>query len=279
MKIGSIQAFQIAKQSIALTLVILVFVSPTMAGLNVSSSNGIVMTGADGIVMTGADGIVMTGADGILNAGANGILMTGADGIVMTGADGVAYPNSVRATSADGIVMTGADGIVMTGADGIVMTGADSVRATGADGVVFSVAPNGLRFSGATGIVMTGADGIVMTGADGIVMTGADALLPNAITPPASGLRSIDPTLAVELTQLADDSTVNAVVIYHRMPSDSDLADLQALGIVGGTRFHALPMITLTGTRDQVTAISKLPAVRSIYGNRTLNLNSEPEVR
>ena len=38
-------------------------------------------------------------------------------------------------------------------------------------------------------------------------------------------------------------------------------------------------MITLTGTRDQITAISKLPAVRSIYGNRTLNLNSEPEVR
>ena len=43
--------------------------------------------------------------------------------------------------------------------------------------------------------------------------------------------------------------------------------------------FRALPMITLTGTRDQITAISKLPAVRSIYGNRTLNLNSEPEVR
>ena len=38
-------------------------------------------------------------------------------------------------------------------------------------------------------------------------------------------------------------------------------------------------MITLTGTREQITAISKLPEVRSIYGNRTLNLNSEPEVR
>ena len=38
-------------------------------------------------------------------------------------------------------------------------------------------------------------------------------------------------------------------------------------------------MITITGTRDQITAISDLPAVRSIYGVRTLNLNSEPEVR
>ncbi len=334
-----------------MTLVVLVFVTPTMAGISITSSNGIVMTGADGIVMTGADGIVMTGADGVLNAGANGIVMTGADGIVMTGADGVAYPNSVRATSADGIVMTGADGIVMTGADGIVMTGADgtsyradsvtitlangivmtgadgivmtgadsvqrqagdgivmtgadgivmtgadgivmtgadSVLAIGADGVVFSVVPDGLRFSGVTGIVMTGADGIVMTGADGIVMTGADGIVMTGADglPPSmfcaaatSGLRSVDPELALQLTQLADDSTVNAVVVYHHLPADSDLAELQRIGIVGGTRFHALPMITLTGTRDQITAISKLPAVRSIYGNRTLNLNSEPEVR
>ncbi|MFN2498393.1 MAG: S8 family serine peptidase [Pyrinomonadaceae bacterium] len=340
---GSNLFFQRTKQSIAMTLVVLVFVSPTMAGFSISSSNGIVMTGADGIVMTGADGIVMTGADGVLNAGANGIVMTGADGIVMTGADGVAYPNSVRATSADGIVMTGADGIVMTGADGIVMTGADgatyhadsvtitvangivmtgadgivmtgadgvqrqagngivmtgadgivmtgadgivmtgadSVRATGADGVVFSVVPDGLRFDKVTGIVMTGADGIVMTGADGIVMTGADGLLPDALRPTVStGLLSVDPELLLQLTQLADDSTVNAVVVYHRLPSDSDLANLQKVGIVGGTRFRALPMITLTGTRDQITAISKLPEVRSIYGNRTLNLNSEPEVR
>src|SRR6266576_1124252 len=182
--------------------------------------------------------------------------MTGADGIVMTGADGVAYPNSVRATSADGIVMTGADGIVMTGADGIV--------ATGADGVVFSVVPDGLRFTGVTGIVMTGADGIVMTGADGIVMTGADGLLPGALRPPTSGLQSVDPELALRLNQLTDDSGVNAVVVYHRLPSDSDLGDLQRIGIIGGTRFHVLPAVTLTATREQIIAISKLPAVRSI---------------
>src|SRR6185295_8463552 len=65
----------------------------------------------------------------------------------------------------------------------------------------------------------------------------------------------------------------------HRLPADSDLADLQKIGIAGGTRFRALPMITITGTRDQIAAISKFAAVRSIYGNRTLNLNSEPEVR
>ena len=341
--------FREMKQSIAITMVVLLLVSPVLAGLNISSTNGIVMTGADGIVMTGADGIVMTGADNFMNTSANGIVMTGADGIVMTGADGIvmtgadgfAYPNSVRTVgadgivmtgadgivmtgadgivmtgadgstyradsvtvtlptgivmtgadgivmtgadgvqrNADGIVMTGADGIVMTGADGIVMTGADSVRATGADGVVFSVPPDGLKFTGVTGIVMTGADGIVMTGADGIVMTGADGLLPNAFRQPTSGLQSVDPELALQLDQLTDDSGINAVVVYHRLPSESDLADLRGIGIVGGTRFRVLPAVILTGTRDQLIAISKLPAVRSIYGNRTLSLTSEPEAR
>jgi serine protease AprX len=346
------------KQSLAIVLMVLVFVSPVMAGLNISNANGIVMTGADGIVMTGADGIVMTGADGFLNANANGIVMTGADGIVMTGADGIvmtgadgivmtgadgmAYPNSVRATNADGIVMTGADGIVMTGADGIVMTGADgttyransvtvtlpngivmtgadgivmtgadnvrrdstdgivmtgadgivmtgadgivmtgadSVRATGADGTLYSVAPNGLHFTGVTGIVMTGADGIVMTGADGIVMTGADGLMHTALPTPPSGIQSVDPELAILLNRVTDDSSVNAAVIYHHLPTDSDLADLQSIGVLGGTRYRVLPVITITATRRQIRDISHLPAVRSIYGNRTLSIASEPEVR
>lgn len=298
------------KQAIALTLGVLVFVSPVMAGLNITSSNGIVMTGADGIVMTGADGIAYpnsvhaTHADGIVMTGADGIVMTGADGIVMTGADGSIYradsvtvtlPNGIVMTGADGIVMTGADGvqreagdgivmtgadgIVMTGADGIVMTGADAVRATRTDGVVFSVVPDGLQFSGVTGIVMTGADGIVMTGADGIVMTGADGLLRTAVPAVPNGLQSVDPELTSLLNRLTDDSNVNAAVVYHRLPSDSDLADLQNLGVLGGTRFHVLPVIILTATRRQITAISHLPAVRSIYGNRTLTLTSEPEVR
>ncbi|HEV7798356.1 MAG TPA: S8 family serine peptidase [Pyrinomonadaceae bacterium] len=287
-------------------------------GFLYSNTNGIVMTGADGIVMTGADGIVMTGADsiaypnsvratnadGIVMTGADGIVMTGADGIVMTGADGSTYradsvtvtlPNGIVMTGADGIVMTGADGvrreandgivmtgadgIVMTGADGIVMTGADAVKATGTDGVVFSVVPNGLRFSGVTGIVMTGADGIVMTGADNVVITGAYGLLRNAVPSAPTGLQSIDPELALLLNRLTDDSNVNAAVVYHQLPSDSDLADLQNIGVLGGTRYRVLPVITLTATRRQMRAISCLPAVRSIYGNRTLTLASEPEVR
>jgi len=243
------------------------------------SADGIVMTGADGIVMTGADGIVMTGADGttytatsVTITRANGIVMTGADGIVMTGADGL------QRTSSTGIVMTGADGIVMTGADGIVMTGADGIVMTGADGTTSSIAPNGMRFNGVTGIVMTGADGIVMTGADSILLTDAYGLPVVEGSPAVSGLQSVEPELALQLDQLTDDSSVNAVIVYHRMPTDADLASLQQIGIVGGTRYRMLPMITITATRDQIVAVSHLSSVRSIYGNRTLNLNAEPEV-
>lgn len=248
-----------------------------------ANADGIVMTGADGIVMTGADGIVMTGADGTVYHPAsvtitkgNGIVMTGADGIVMTGADGV------QRTASDGIVMTGADGIVMTGADGIVMTGADGIVMTGADGVVSSVVPSGMRFDGVTGIVMTGADGIVMTGADSISMTDAYGMLTtgtNAASDSAqTGLRTVDPEFAAHLNQLTDDSSLNAVIVYHRMPTDADLTALQQIGIIGGTRYRALPMITISATRHQIVELSHWSSVRSIYGNRTLNLSAEPEV-
>ena len=244
------------------------------------SADGMSMKGADGIVMTGVDGIVMTGVDGstyyadaVYVTLPDGIVMTGVDGIVMTGVDGA------RREAGDGIVMTGVDGIVMTGVDGLTFAGATAVKAVGADGTVYTVAPEGLRFNDVEGIVMTGVDGIVMTGVDGIVMTGVDGLLPDVLNPVTEGLRSVDPQLAAQVMAATDDSNVNAVVVYHRLPTESDIADLQKIGIVGGTRFRVLPAITVTGTAEQIKAIWALPAVRSVYGNRTLNLTSEPEVR
>jgi serine protease AprX len=254
------------------------FYSPN--SVRMVGADGIVMTGADGIVMTGADGIVMTGADGssyradsVTIRNANGIVMTGADGIVMTGADGV------HQTGANGIVMTGADGIVMTGADGIVMTGADSIQGTGADGVVYSVAPNSVRFNGVTGIVMTGADGISVSGANGILMTGADGLVLAGDEATRTGLQSVDPELLARLNTLTDDSNVNAVLVYYHLPTAVDFADLQRLGVLGGTRYRALPFLTITATRRQLIALSNLPAIKSIYGTRTLDPTLEPEVR
>ncbi len=166
-----------------------------------------------------------------------------------------------------GVVLTGADGVVLTGADGVVLTGADGVVLTGADGVVLT---------GADGVVLTGADGVVLTGADGVVLTGADA---NTFTRPygvvltgadAVGIKSLDPELAMIMNNLPDTSAINVFVIYHRMPTNSDLNALRAVGIWGGTRFRNLPMVMVNATRRQIAAISTQPSVRSIYSNKTL---------
>ncbi|MFN2531607.1 MAG: S8 family serine peptidase [Pyrinomonadaceae bacterium] len=273
-------------------------------GITATGADGITATGADNVTYTGANGITATGADALLINQADGITATGADGITATGADGTTYnadsiqivfPTGITATGADGITATGADGITATGADsrqienadGITATGADGVMissasgitATGADGHIFSIPTNGLTLTGADLIVAASAHGISFSGADSIQDTGTNAL--TAALSPANqlGLQSVDPELAITLNRLTDDSNVNAVIVYHHVPTDADLSDLQTIGIVGGTRFRSLPMVVLTGTRAQIVAISKLPAVRSIYGNRTLNLTSEPEVR
>lgn len=267
--------------------------------------NGIAVTGADGITTTGADGVTFTGtqgmtaisADGIAVTGADSIAVTGADGIAVTGADGqtlnaatvfITRPTGIAVTGADGIAVTGADGIAVTGADaakaaradgmvvtkaaGIAVTGADGIAVTGADGVVRTIAPQGIAVTGADGIAVTGADNITLSRATGIAVTGADGVPPVVST----GLQSMDPELAVQLDRLTDDSSVNAVVTYHHLPTDADIADLQRLGILAGTRYRALPMVALTATRRQLVAVSQLPAVRSIYGNRTLQLNADP---
>lgn len=258
----------------ALILVVLIAGSPVIGGISVSTSNGIMATGADGVVISDGDGIMATGADAILGFGPNGIMATGADGIMATGADGI------MATGADGIMATGADGIMATGADGVTISGSDGIMATGADGSTFSIPAGPLTLVGADLVVAANSRGITISGADSIRETGVSALSSHfSLTSSTTGLQSVDPELAVLLSNLTDDTGVNAVVVYHQPPTDSDFAELQAIGVAGGTRFRSLPAVIITATKDQLMAISRLPAVRSIYGNRTLNLTSEPEVR
>lgn len=273
------------------------FLSFNVNGIATTGADGIATTGADGVTYTGTNGIATTGADSMNIARADGIAVTGADGIAVTGADGTTYQansiiirnaNGIATTGADGIATTGADGIATTGADsytikradgitikgadGIAVTGADSVTATGPDGKIFSVSPNGIAVTGADGIAVTGADGIAVTGADGIATTGAGGIATTGVDS-GKGLRSVDPELALLLDRMTDDSNVNAVIVYHRLPTDVDIANLQSIGVVGGTRFRVLPVIAVTATRKQLIAISRLAAVRSIYGNRTLQSN------
>ncbi len=273
-------------------------------GITATGADGIAITGADGITATGADAISAIFPSSQTIAHADGITATGADHVSITRADSLAaanpagltirdasgaqhqaasvlvqQPSGITATGADGITATGADGITATGADsiqinranGVAMVGPDGVTisssqgitATGADGSVFTVSANGVTITGAQGITATGADGITATGADSITATGAQLLQ-------QTGLQSLDPELAALLNRITDDSNVNAAIVYHRLPTETDIADLQRIGVLGGTRYRALPVIAATATRRQLVEVSRLPTVRSIYGNRTL---------
>jgi len=244
-----------------------------------SRADGLVMTGADGLVMTGADGLVMTGADGqtwqlnsVVVRQPQGLVMTGADGLVMTGADGLVM------TGADGLSMTGMDGLVMTGADTVRFDGAGEVIATKVDGTIFPAPTNGLVMTGADALTLTGADAVQMYGVQGLVMTGADGLTETKEeeeAKKATGLMSFDPELALLLDRLTDDSNVNAAIVFHQYPYHTDFADLQSLGVRGGTRYRHLPVLTVTATKRQLVKISRLPNVRSIYGNRTLKWQAD----
>src|SRR5689334_5847517 len=261
-------------------------------GITLTGADGITLTGADGITLTGADGITLTGADGkqytadsiilrrpngITLTGADGITLTGADGITLTGADGTARvgPNGITLTGADGITLIKADGITLTGADGITLTGADSATGIGTTGVLFDLTnPTGITLTGADGITLTGADGIALTGARGITFIGVDGI--PLIGADVTGLQSVDPELAITLNKATDDSNINAVIVYHLSVTDADIAQLQQLGITGGTRLRMLPIVYVTATKAQLLAVSQLPRVRSLYGNRTLTFNSDP---
>ncbi len=275
-------------------------------GITASGADGITASGADGITASGADGITASGADSTTITRADGITASGADGITISGADGRTYqadsvivrnPTGITASGADNVIATGTNGITASGADtrGIVhadgitasganntvtINGSDGIIATGADGIVFTVTPSAITISGVNGITASGADGITISAASSFVQTGVGALisvLNGAKT--ATGLQSLDPELAVLLNRLTDDSNVDAVIIYHHLPSDADIADLQSIGVLGGTRYRSLPMIAVTTTKRRITAISQLPAVRSIYSNRTLQWNLDSTAR
>src|SRR5216684_1152618 len=281
--------YKTTRQVIALALVMLVSSVPAFAGLTIVGSNGITASGADGIIFNGTSGITASGADGILAFGPNGITASGADGITGSGADGITasgadgtqyHVDSVIIRNPTGITASGADNVIATGTNGITASGADTRSITHADGITAGGADNTLTINRADGITASGADGITISGAKSFVSTGTNALIAALNgTVGQTGLQSVDPELAVLLNRLTDDSNVDAVVVYHHLPNDADIADLQRLGVPGGTRYRVLPMIAVSCTKAQIAAISHLWSVRSIYGNRTFQWNLEPAAR
>jgi serine protease AprX len=253
--------------------------SSTYVGTNramATNPDGLTVTGADGVTVTGADGLTVTGADGktyhadgvTLRRG-NGLTVTGADGLTVTGADGAARVGS------DGLTVTGADGLTVTGADGLTVTGADGLTVTGADGKIFSISANGVTVTGADMISMLKVNGLTVTGADSVTIPLPYGQVNGTRTEAARGLQSIDPELALLLSDPTDDSNINAIVVYHQMPTEADVAELQRIGVLGGTRYNSLPMIAVTAKRTDIIDISHLSNVRSIYGNRTLKSTAD----
>lgn len=268
-------------------------------GITVSGADGIPTSRADGITVSGADGITCSGADSTTVNRADGITVSGADGITVSGADGNTYqgdsiiirnPTGITVSGADNLIATGtngitvsgadtrtidrADGITVSGADGITVSGADGITVSGADGSIFSINPTAITIIGGDGITVSGADGITISGADSFVQTGVNALIAALNSGIGNtGLQSVDPEFAVLLNRLTDDSNVAAVIVYHHLPTDADIADLQSIGVMGGTRFRMLPVISVTTTKRRIAAISHLPSVRSIYSNRTFDWN------
>ncbi len=275
-------------------------------GITASGADGITASGADGITASGADGITASGADSTTISRADGITASGADCITISGADGNTYrADSITLRNPTGITASGADNIIATGTNGITASGADTRSINHADGITASGADNTLTFNRADGITASGADGTVISlaptsytitgvnlftaiGADGITISGANSFVQtgvNAITAAmnegqtATGLQSVDPELAIALNRLTDDSNVDAVLVYHHLPTDTDIADLRALGVLGGTRYRALPAIAVTATRARLNAVSHLPAIRSLYTNRTFQWNLDSAAR
>jgi serine protease AprX len=238
------------------------------SGLSLAGADGITLTGVDGITLTGVDGTTRT-ADSIIVRQADGITLTGVDGITLTGVDGLAHVGS------DGITLTGVDGITLTGVDGLNLAGADSITGINAGATAFSlIEPTGITLTGVDGASIVNGNGITLTGVDGITLTGVDSMADQ--TGSNLGLQSVDPDLAMAINNATDDSNINAVIAFHRYPTQTDLDQLRSIGILGGTLYKVLPMIMVTTSRANLIAASHLAQVRSIYGNRTLNWNSDP---
>ncbi len=78
-----------------------------------------------------------------------------------------------------------------------------------------------------------------MTAARGIRLLGLDNLVFPGELPP-TGLQSLDPELAIALNTATDDSSFNAVVIYHGAVTNSDLSELQSPILINGTLKYSL---------------------------------------
>jgi subtilisin family serine protease len=129
--------------------------------------------------------------------------------------------------------------------------------------------PGGLRWNDIGGLLFSDSTGLRWNDPGGLRWNDVGALLFDGSQ--QGGAADIDLDLLSQLSLLPDSSWLNVIVTYRAAPTPLDLANLQALGITGGTIFRRLPMVVINATRDQIVRIAALPAVRSVFANRTLS--------
>ena len=129
--------------------------------------------------------------------------------------------------------------------------------------------PGGLRWNDIGGLLFSDSTGLTWNDPGGLRWNDVGALLFGGAG--QTGVADIDLELLSRLSFLPDSSWLNVIVTYRAAPTALDLANLHALGITGGTIFRRLPMVVVNATRDQIVRIAALPAVRSVFANRTLS--------
>src|SRR5437899_2271559 len=91
----------------------------------------------------------------------------------------------------------------------------------------------GVRWNDVGGLLFNDATGVRWNDVDGVRWNDVGALLFDGAL--KTGVVDIDLDLLSRLSFLPDTSSINVIVTYRAAPTALDLANLQAMGILGGT--------------------------------------------
>src|SRR5437867_3926418 len=166
-----------------------------------------------------------------------------------------------------GVYVTETSGIRWNDVGGIRWNDVGGIRWNDVGGIRWNDV-GGIRWNDVGGFLSTDASGIRWNDVGGIRWNDVGGIdFAGAL---ATGETSLDLELLNALSGLPDTSSINVIISYRAAPTASDLNNLMVLGIPGGTIFLRLPMVVVNATPSQIKAIAALPAVRSVYINRTL---------
>ncbi len=167
-----------------------------------------------------------------------------------------------------GPYVTEASGVRWNDVGGVRWNDVGGVRWNDVGGVRWNDV-GGVRWNDVGGVLWSDAAGVRWNDVGGVRWNDVGAL--EFTDAAATGVASLDLELLSRFSFLPDSSSISVIVSYHVAPGPAQIAELVALGVVGGTRFDRLPMIAINATKQQIAAIAALPSVRSVWADRTLS--------